>query len=62
MIIASYMELGREEEARAEAERFLAEFPEFSIQKESKRLKQSYKDPSFLDRHVKLLRKAGLPE
>lgn len=56
------MELGREEEARAEAERFLAEFPEFSIQKESKRLKQSYKDPSFLDRHVKLLRKAGLPE
>jgi adenylate cyclase len=61
-LIASYMELGQEEEARAEAKRLREKHPDFSIKAVVNRIKKSYKDLSFLDRHIELLRKAGLPE
>ncbi len=62
-LIAGYMELGREEEARAEMRKLLAVHPESSVRtviKTTKRL--PYKDFSFLDHQVKQLRAAGLPE
>jgi len=61
-LIASYMELGQKEEARAEAKKLLEKHPNFSIKALVNRIKRSYKDLSFLDRHIELLRKAGLPE
>jgi len=61
-LIASYMELGQEEEARAEAKKLLEKHPNFSIKALVNRIRKSYKDLSFLDRHIELLRKAGLPE
>ena len=60
-LIASYMELGQKEEARAEAKKFLEKHPNFSITAEANGIKKRYKDLSFLDRHIELLRKAGLP-
>jgi adenylate cyclase len=62
-LIASYMELGREEEAQAEAQRLLEQHPNTSIEGYTKRIKRlSFKDFTFLDRQTELLRKAGLPE
>jgi TolB-like protein len=61
-LIASYMELGQKEEARAEAKKFFEKHPNFSITAEVNGIKKRYKDLSFLDRHIELLRKAGLPE
>ena len=62
-IIASYMELGRSREARAEAKKFLVAYPDFSITESRKVWKRiSLKDKSFLERRLALLRKAGLPE
>lgn len=61
-LIASHMELGQEEEARAEAKNLLEKHPDFSIKALVNRIKKGYKDLSFLDRHIELLRKAGLPE
>ena len=63
-LIASYMELGREKEARAEARKLLEQHPDFSIEAYTKRIKAGFpfKDYAFLDRQIELLRKAGLPE
>ena len=62
-LIASYMELGKIEEARDEAKEFLAAFPDSSITEFRKGWKRSsFKDLSFLERRLALLRKAGLPE
>ncbi len=60
-LIASYMELGREEEARAEAMKLLKIHPDFSIEAHTKAIKRiPFKDYAFLDRQIELLRKAGL--
>jgi adenylate cyclase len=60
-LIASYMELGREEEARAEAEKLLEHHPDFSTKAYIKATKRiPFKDFAFLDRQIELLRKAGL--
>jgi TolB-like protein/Flp pilus assembly protein TadD len=59
-IILSYMGLGREEEARAEAEELLRLKPGASL--EGLRKTQPYKDPAHLERWISALRKAGLPE
>ena len=59
-MVASYMELGREEEARAEARKLIDQHPDFSTKASVNVIKRSYKDLSFLDRHMGLLRKAGL--
>jgi len=61
-LIASYMELGREEEARAEAKKLLEKHPDFSIKAFANMIKNFHKDLSYLDRHIELLRKAGLPD
>ena len=62
-LIASYMELGLEEEARVEARKLLEQHPDFSIKAYIKAIKRMpYKDLSFLDRQIELLRKAGLPD
>jgi TolB-like protein/cytochrome c-type biogenesis protein CcmH/NrfG len=62
-LIASYMELGREEEARVEVDKFLKQDPKICIEgliKQTKRL--PFKKYAFLDRQIELLRKAGLPQ
>ncbi|MBI3797659.1 MAG: adenylate/guanylate cyclase domain-containing protein, partial [Deltaproteobacteria bacterium] len=53
-----YSELGREEEARAEAAEFLRLSPNFSL--EMGRQIMPAKDPAVLDRYLNALRKAGL--
>jgi adenylate cyclase len=52
----TYSELGREEEARAEAAELLRISPQFSLE----RLKRVYKNPTDLARDLTALRKAGL--
>jgi len=60
-LIASYMELGWEEEARAEAQRLLELHPNISLEGYTEDMKRSpFKDVAFLDRQIELLRKAGL--
>jgi hypothetical protein len=55
------MELGREEEARAEVQKLLEQHPDFSIEAYIKAMKRTpFKDYAFLDRQIELLRKAGL--
>ena len=62
-LIASYMELGREKEARAEALKLLQKRSNFSLDVHIKRTKRvPFKDYAFLDRQIELLRKAGIPE
>jgi adenylate cyclase len=57
-LAAVYSELGREEEARAEAAEVLRINPQFSLEALQQRL--PYKNPADLDRHLAALRKAGL--
>jgi adenylate cyclase len=62
-LIASYVELGREAEARAEAEIYLEHDPFFSVKEHAEWLGEFvYKDRSWQDRYIEALRKAGLPE
>src|SRR5262249_23524152 len=53
-----YSELGREEEARAEAAEVLRINPQWSL--EIWKQRQPYKDPAMLERVFSALRKAGL--
>ena len=57
-LAASYSELGREEEARAEIAEVLKLNPQFSL--EGIRQRWPYKDPADLARYVTALRQAGL--
>ena len=57
-LAAIYSELGREEEARAEAAEVLRISPNFSLEVLRQRL--PYKDPADLERFLDGLRKAGL--
>jgi adenylate cyclase len=59
-LIVSYIELGREEEARAEAEEYLRLRPTGSL--ESTREANPYKDPAHMERLLSAMRKAGFPE
>jgi adenylate cyclase len=62
-LIASYMELGREEEAQAQVRKLLKKWPNFSLEVHTKRTKKApFKDYAFLDSQIELLRKAGIPE
>jgi tetratricopeptide (TPR) repeat protein len=62
-LIASYMELGREKEARAEARKLLEKRPNFSLEDHIKRTKKApFRDYAFLYRQIELLLKAGIPE
>ena len=58
---AVYMELGREEEARAHAAEVLRINPKFSLEYLRKRYSY-YKDPAHPERVLSALRKAGLPD
>ncbi len=57
---ASYAQLGRMEEARAEVAKLLELQPEFSIRKQAQKL--YFKNPADLEHLLDGLRKAGLPE
>ena len=57
-LAATYSELGRDEEARAEAATVLRLIPSFSLEMWGQRL--PYKDPAVLERVLAALRKAGL--
>lgn len=57
-VAALYLELGREDEARAEAREVLRLHPKFSLDYLAKIL--TYKDQSVTDRRIELLREAGL--
>jgi TolB-like protein/Flp pilus assembly protein TadD len=61
-LIASYMELGLEREARAEVRKLLERHPGFCIEDYIKLMKTilPFKSYAFLDRQIKLLRKVGL--
>jgi tetratricopeptide (TPR) repeat protein len=59
-LAATYAQLGRIEEAKAEAAETLRIDPSCSIQRYAKRL--PYKDAAGLARLVDGMRKAGLPE
>jgi TolB-like protein/Tfp pilus assembly protein PilF len=62
-LIASYVKSGREEEARAEADKFLKQDSKICVEtliEETKRY--PFKEYTFLDRQVELLRKAGMPQ
>jgi hypothetical protein len=55
------MELGREDEAKAELRKLLDIQPDFSIESHTKSIRRRpFKDYAFLDRQIELLRKAGL--
>jgi len=58
MLTCSYSDLGRYEEARAEAAEALRVSPNFSTEVWKKN--QWFKDPAELERHINNLRKAGL--
>ncbi len=55
-----YAELGRDEEARAQASELLRLSPKFTLTKYAESL--TYKDPAQSKRSLEALRKAGLPE
>jgi len=59
-LITSYIELGREEEARSEAEELLRLNPRYSL--EFPRKAYPFKDPAHLERYLSALRRAGIPE
>jgi adenylate cyclase len=59
-LIVSYVELGRDEEARDEVEALLKVQPKYSL--EAYRKHHPYKDPAHLERWLTALRDAGLPE
>ena len=59
-LAVTYVEVGRDAEARAEAETILKLDPSFSIAEFAKAL--PYRDPEDLDRVVQAMRQAGLPE
>ncbi|UCF85779.1 MAG: hypothetical protein JSV50_09155 [Desulfobacteraceae bacterium] len=63
-LIASYMELGREKEARTEARKLIGQHPDFSFEAYIKSIKRAYpfKDYTFLNRQIEFLRKAGITE
>ena len=57
-LAAVYSELGQEAEARAEAAEVLRLNPKFSLEVHKERV--PIKDPAMLERHIAMLRKAGL--
>jgi adenylate cyclase len=59
-LIVSYMGLGREDEARTEAEDLLRVDPTYSLERYRK--SNFFRDPARLEHFLSALRKAGIPE
>jgi TolB-like protein/class 3 adenylate cyclase/Flp pilus assembly protein TadD len=59
-LAASYILLGRMEEASAVTEKILELQPKFSLDQEAKRLEHIFKNKVDVERHIDALRKAGL--
>jgi adenylate cyclase len=57
-LAAQYAELGKDEQARAEVREVLGLHPQFSLDSFAKTL--TFKDQSFVNRRLELMRKAGL--
>jgi adenylate cyclase len=60
LLIAIYGLLDRIDDAQWEVDEILAEHPDFSIAEEKKRSR--FQKPEDLERYIRGLRKAGLPE
>jgi TolB-like protein/Tfp pilus assembly protein PilF len=60
LLAANYILAGREKEARAEIAKAMEIDPKYSL--ERARTGSLYKDPSYLNRIIDAMRKAGLPE
>jgi adenylate cyclase len=58
LLAAAYSEVGRDQEARAEAAEVLRINPKFSLEIHQQRM--PIKDPGTLERHIEALRKTGL--
>jgi len=58
--VANYIWLGREKEARAEAEEVLRLNPHFSTENWGKQMALTFKNQAQNDRFIDALRKAGL--
>ncbi|NOQ19594.1 MAG: tetratricopeptide repeat protein [Desulfobacterales bacterium] len=61
-LAASYILLGRMEEASAVTEKILELQPKFSLDQKAKILEHKFKNKADVERHIDALRKAGLPE
>jgi adenylate cyclase len=59
-LVASYIAMGREKEARAETAEVFRINPKFVLENYSKGISGFFKDKSVLDRYIDRLRKAGL--
>ena len=59
-LAAAYAQVGRIEDAEWQAQEILTLFPDFTLAR--MRQREPYKNPAHLDRYIKDLRKAGLPE
>lgn len=62
-LIFSYMKMGKEEQAKAAAEKLINANPGFTISRYVRRMKNwPFKDFDWLEEDVEILRKVGLPE
>ena len=61
-LAALYVRLGRMDEARATIDAFLAETPDYTIEKQWWSLEGKFRDPKNAERFIDDLRTAGLPE
>ena len=59
-LAASYILLGRVEEASAVTEKILKLRPEFSLDQFARRTERIYKNEADVERYIDALRKAGL--
>ena len=62
ILAASYILLGRMEEASAVTEKILELQPKFSLDQEAKRLEHIFKNKADVERHIDALRKSDLPD
>jgi adenylate cyclase len=61
-LVDLYAEIGKEDEARAHAAEIFKIEPEFSLKRIRSINTYDYTDPALLERRLKMLRKAGIPD
>ena len=62
ILAATYVRLGRLDEARAVVKTILENNPDYSLEKLRLTIAHKYQDPTVPERYIEDLRKAGLPE